>query len=329
LRLGTAAVGLDPGPQVLELSSGERLGYDGLVIATGATPRVLPGPALEGVFTVRTLDDSLGLRSAIVPGANVVVVGGGFIGAEVAATARRLGAAVTILEAEAVPLARSVGAEIGTLLSQVHRDEGVEVRCGVPVAALEGDGRVTHVRMSDESRIPADVVVVGLGVRPNIAWLERSGIALGDGVLCDAYCRTSLPGVVAAGDVARWEHPRLGSVRIEHWENAVTQGRAAAHALLGTASEPFDPVPYVWSDQFEYKVQVVGRPTTGDALVVVDGSLADRRFVAVYARDDQVTGAISFNRPAKTMRIRKLLRTGVTVAQVTEALGDGSRATAA
>jgi NADPH-dependent 2,4-dienoyl-CoA reductase/sulfur reductase-like enzyme len=326
LRLGTTAVALDPGARTLELSSGERLGYDGLVLATGATPRVLPGPALQGVFTVRTLDDSLGLRAAIAPGADVVVVGGGVIGAEVAATARRLGARVTILEAEAVPLARSVGTEIGTLLSQVHIDEGVEVRCGVPVAGLEGDGRVARVRMGDDSVIPADVVVIGLGVRPATEWLESSGLALGDGVLCDAFCRTSAPGVVAAGDVARWEHPQLGSVRIEHWENAVTQGRAAAEALLGAAAGPFDPVPYVWSDQYEHKVQVVGRPTGGDALVVVDGSFEDRRFVALYTRDDQVTGAISFNRPAKTMRIRKLLRTGSTVAQVTEALGGSSGA---
>lgn len=324
LRLGAAATGLDLGERVVELASGERMGFDGLAVTTGATPRTLPvqGESLEGAFTLRTLDDALAIRAAISGGANVVVVGGGFIGAEVAATARRLGAAVTILEADQVPLSRAVGVEIGALLTQAHTDEGVAVRCGIPVAGLEGDDRVERVRLADSSHIDADVVVMGLGVRPATDWLRGSGLEVRDGVICDAFCRAAAPGVVAAGDVARWEHPRLGSVRIEHWDNAVTQGRAAAAALLGSGeAEPYQPVPYVWSDQYDFKVQFVGSPRPQDALLVVDGSLEDRRFVALYTRGDQVTAAIAFGRPRAIMRIRSLLRNdSVSVSQVVDAL---------
>lgn len=312
LRSATRAAGLDLARPAVELASGERLGYDGLVLATGSVPRQLPGPALEGVFTVRTIDDALALRAALTPGARLVVVGGGFIGAEVAATARGLGVEVAIVEGEEAPLARSLGAEIGELVAQVHANRGVEVRCGVAVAGLEGDGRVARVRLADGSALAADVVVVGLGARPATAWLDGSGLELGDGVVCDAFCRASAPGVVAAGDVARWQHPRLGAVRIEHWENAVTQGRFAAGALLGSELEPYAPVPYVWSDQYEHKIQFVGRREPGDELVVIDGSLADRRFVAAYVRGERVTAAVTFDRKAAAMRIRRQLREEVT-----------------
>lgn len=329
LRLGTVAAGLDLGRRVIELQAGAPVAFDGLVVATGAFPRTLPreGRRLEGVFTLRTLDDALAIRSEITSGANVVVVGGGFIGAEVAATARRLGARVTIVEADQAPLARALGAEIGTLLSEVHADEGVDVRCGVPVAGLEGGGQaVERVRLADSTAIDADVVVVGLGARPATDWLDGSGLEVGDGVLCDAFCRASAPGVVAAGDVARWEHPRLGSTRIEHWENAVTQGRAAAAALLGAdAAAPYEPVPYVWSDQYRYKLQLVGAPGPGDELVTVDGQLEDRRFLALYIRDDRVTAAIAFGRPRAIMRVRRLLRTDVTVSEVLDALAETAR----
>jgi 3-phenylpropionate/trans-cinnamate dioxygenase ferredoxin reductase component len=328
LRLDAPAVALDLRARAVELASGERVDYDGLVITTGATPRMLPhsGPPLPGVFTLRTLDDSLALRAMISPGANVVVVGGGFIGAEVAATAHRLGATVTLLEAEIVPLSRSVGPVIGQLFADVHSEEGVRVLCGVPVAGLEGEDRVELVRLADDTAINADVVVIGLGVRPATDWLEGSGLTLANGVVCDAYCRASAPDVVAAGDVARWDHPRLGPIRIEHWENAVMQGRAAAGALLGSARvEPYEPVPYVWSDQYDHKVQVVGLPQPEDQLVVVDGQMEERRFVAVYTRDDQVSAAISFNRPGAITKVRRLLRNSVTMLQVQEALAASSK----
>ncbi|MFT3865120.1 MAG: FAD-dependent oxidoreductase [Solirubrobacterales bacterium] len=311
MRTGTRAVRLDLGARELELDQGERLPVDGLILATGAVPRRLPGPPLAGVFVVRTLDDALALRAALAPGARLVVVGGGFIGAEVAATARRAGLTVTVVEGEATPLARSLGPEIGSLIAAVHAEEGVEVRCGLPVAGLDGEGRVRRVRLADGSAIEADLVVVGLGARPRTDWLESSGLSLGDGVVCDAFCRASAAGVVAAGDVARWDHPRLGQVRIEHWENAVTQGRFAAGALLGLEPEPYAPVPYVWSDQYEHKLQVVGRPGPGDQLVVVDGSIEERRFVAVHVAGSRVTAAVALNRRASAMRIRGMLREGV------------------
>lgn len=327
LRLDTAATGLDLGRRAVELADGPPVPFDGLVVATGASPRTLAlaGPPLQGVFTLRTLDDALAIRAAITGGAKVVVVGGGFIGAEVAATATRLGAEVTIVEADQAPLARALGPEIGTLLAQVHADEGVDVRCGVAVAGVEGERHVRRVRLADGTTIDADLVIVGLGARPTTGWLDGSGLAVAEGVVCDAFCRASAPGVVAAGDVARWEHPRLGSIRIEHWENAVAQGRAAAAALLGTGSAaPYEPVPYVWSDQYQYKLQLVGVPGPGDRLVTVDGGLEDRRFLALYTRDDHVTAAIAFGRPRAIMRVRRALHGDVTVAEVVDALAQTS-----
>jgi 3-phenylpropionate/trans-cinnamate dioxygenase ferredoxin reductase subunit len=311
MRSGTRAVRLDLGARELELDQGERLGFDDLILATGSVPRRLPGPPLDGVFTVRTLDDALALRQALVPEARLVVVGGGFIGAEVAATARRAGLTVTIVEGEATPLARSLGPEIGALIAQIHTDEGVEVRCGLRVAGLEGEGRVERVRLADGTAIEADAVVVGLGVRPCTDWLESSGLTLGDGIVCDSFCRASAARVFAAGDVARWDHPRLGQVRIEHWENAVAQGRFAAGALLGLEDEPYAPVPYVWSDQYEHKLQIVGRPGPDDDLVVVEGSFEERRFLAAYVAGTRVTAAVTLNRRASAMRARGMLREGI------------------
>ncbi|HWI73816.1 MAG TPA: FAD-dependent oxidoreductase, partial [Baekduia sp.] len=271
-------------------------------------------------------DDAVALRALLAPGVRLVVVGGGFIGAEVAATARSLGAEVTIVEMEPTLLARSVGVAIGSTLAEVHDEAGVALRCGVPVAGVEGDGRVERVRLADGRAIEADVVVVGLGVRPSTDWLLGSGLELADGIVCDASCRASAPGVVAAGDVARWAHPRLGPVRIEHWENAVMQGRAAATTLLAAGPPAaYAPVPYVWSDQYEHKIQVVGRPGPDAELLVVDGSLAERRFVALYVERDVVTGAIALGRPRSVLKIRRLLHDDVTVAQVLDVLADGGR----
>jgi NADPH-dependent 2,4-dienoyl-CoA reductase/sulfur reductase-like enzyme len=321
LLLGARAVGLDLEERAVELASGERLGFDGLVVATGGTPRTLPGPSFDGVFTLRTLDDALAIRQALSASGSVVVVGGGFIGAEVAATSRRLGAEVTIVEAEQAPLAGAIGPAMGSLLAQVHADEGVKLRCGVPVEGLEGNGRVALVRLADGSAIEADTVVVGLGIRPATNWLAGSGLVVDDGVICDRFCHASASRVVAAGDVARWDHPRLGSVRVEHWENAVTQGQAAAAALLGAGErKPYDPVPYVWSDQYDHKIQIVGAPAAEDELMVLNGPVEALRFLALYTRGDNVTGAIAFNRPASIMKVRRRLRTRATVADIAAAL---------
>jgi 3-phenylpropionate/trans-cinnamate dioxygenase ferredoxin reductase component len=327
-RLGTRAKGLDLDARQVVLDDGERLGFDGLVIATGATPRRLPGSeALVGVHTLRTLDDCLAVRAEVDAGARrVVVVGAGFIGAEVAATCRTRGLDVTILEALRVPLGQALGEEMGAVLADVHRDHGVDVRLGTAVASLDGrdDGRVQRVRLADGAAIEADLVVVGIGVVPNTAWLEGSGLTLDDGVVCDATTLAA-PGVVGAGDVARWPSRRFGELmRVEHWDNAITMGSHAARRLLawldaeeagGHGSrkpEPYDPVPWFWSDQYDRKVQLAGRSSGADEVRVVDGSTEDRRFVALYRRGDHVVGALAMNLPRQLLAYQRLIERGAT-----------------
>jgi NADPH-dependent 2,4-dienoyl-CoA reductase/sulfur reductase-like enzyme len=310
--LSERAVGLDVDRRIVSLGSGGELGFDGLVIATGATPRRLPGqPDLAGLHVLRTLDDSLGLRADLDAGLErVVVVGAGFIGAEVAATCRSRGHDVTIVEPFAQPLLRVVGPTIGAAVADLHRAHGVDVRLGVGVEAILGDGRVEAVRLGDGSTVAADVVVVGIGVVPNTAWLEGSGLPVEDGVVADATCLVA-PGIVACGDVARWNSPRYGLVRIEHWDNAVEMGRAAGRRLLATEDEAevYDPVPWFWSDQYDVRIQVAGR-AEGE-MTVVDGSIADGKFVALYGAGGQVRGALGWNWPAKTVRYRMALETGL------------------
>jgi NADPH-dependent 2,4-dienoyl-CoA reductase/sulfur reductase-like enzyme len=307
-RLGCRALSLDLETRAVRLEGGEDLGFDGLVIATGATPRMLPGTAgLAGIHVLRTLEDCLALRAELERGPRVAVVGAGFIGAEVAATCRARGLEVTLLEALAAPLVRGIGPELGAFVSAVHRDHGVDVRCGVGVAGFEGKGRVDGVRLSDGSRVPAEVVVVGIGVVPETAWLEGSGLRLADGVLCDATCATPAGGVVAAGDLARWAHPGYEQpIRLEHWTNAVEQGVAAAERLLaGTqGAKPFAPVPYVWSDQFDLKIQIAGLPRADCTLRIVDGSLSERRFVALFERGTRLVAAVGFGRARQLMGYR-------------------------
>ncbi|HEX9549076.1 MAG TPA: FAD-dependent oxidoreductase [Acidimicrobiales bacterium] len=318
-RLATRATGLDLQRRVVNVESGgsaEDVSFDGLLIATGAHPRMLPGlPELDGVFVLRTADDCLALRDALAAGPRVAVVGAGFIGSEVAATCHGRGLDVTVIEALPVPLGRAIGEDLGRRCAQLHRDHGVDLRLGVGVDGLVGTGRVEGVRLADGSVIPADVVVIGVGVAPTTGWLEGSGLDLADGVRCDQWCRAlaggqPVPGVVAAGDVARWDHPGLGeAIRVEHWTNAVEQGQAAAQVLLhGTAAPTFDPVPYFWSDQYDTKIQFVGR--TGPDIMVVDGSLDDDRFVVAYGRDGRLVGALGFSRPAVVMKHRTLIASG-------------------
>jgi 3-phenylpropionate/trans-cinnamate dioxygenase ferredoxin reductase subunit len=310
-RLGVRATALELGARELALSDGSRLRFDGLVIATGATPRALRGqPALAGVHTLRTLDDALAIRSALEKSPRVAVVGAGFIGAEVAASCRARGLDVVVIEALPAPLSRGLGMQMGELCAALHRDHGVDLRTGVGVAALEGGQRVERVRLSDGGVVAADLVVVGIGVSPETAWLEGSGLRLEDGVVCDATC-TAAPGVVAAGDVARWTNPLFDgeSMRVEHWTNAVEQGAAAAAALLAgpDAAQPFANVPFFWSDQYDVKIQFAGRSAPDDELLVVDGSLAERRFVALYGRRGRLVGALAFSRPRLAIAYRRLI----------------------
>jgi NADPH-dependent 2,4-dienoyl-CoA reductase/sulfur reductase-like enzyme len=320
-RLGARATGLDLGDRVVELAGGDRVPFDGLVIATGAAPRELPGTeALAGVHTLRTLDDCLAIRADLEAGArSVVVVGAGFIGSEVAATCRGLDCEVTVLEALPVPLGRALGDEMGKVMGDLHRDHGTDVRLGTGVAGFEGDGggRVARVRLVDGGAVEADLVVVGIGVSPNTGWLEGSGLALDDGVVCDAS-GLAAPGVVAAGDVARWPSHRFGELmRVEHWDNAITMGVHAAGRLLAAlgagdpaGARPYDPVPWFWSDQYDRKIQLAGRSSGADEVLVVDGAPADRRFVALYRRRDRLAGVLAMNRPRQLMTYRGLIERG-------------------
>jgi NADPH-dependent 2,4-dienoyl-CoA reductase/sulfur reductase-like enzyme len=209
-----------------------------------------------------------------------------------------------------VPLARGLGTRMGEVCGALHRDHGVDLRCGVGVAALEGAERVERVRLSDGSAVAADLVVVGIGVAPETDWLAGSGLAIDDGVVCDATC-TAAPGIVAAGDVARWWNPLFEeSMRVEHWTNAVEQGDAAAATLLAApgGAPAFAPVPYFWSDQYDVKIQFAGRAQADDEVRVVHGSLEQRRFVALYARSGRLTGALALSRPRLLVAYRKLLQ---------------------
>ena len=313
LRFGTAAVGFDLASRTLRLTGGETEGetleVDALLIATGARCRTLGQPR-EGVHVLRSLDDCLALRADFDAAPDrVVVVGAGFIGAEVAATARTRGLDVTVVEALSAPLIRVLGPEMGEVCAAVHRDHGVDLRTGVGVEGFDGAGRVERVRLTDGSAVDASVVVVGIGVVPNTEWLEGSGLALDDGVVCDA-AGLAAPGVAAAGDVARWPNRRFGeAMRVEHWDNAAAQGAHSARALLG-AAEPYEPVPWFWSDQYDRKIQLAGHVRPDDEVRVVAGSVAERRFAALYGRGGRLMGALGFNRPRHVMRYRAMIEQG-------------------
>ena len=312
LRLGVPATALDAAARVLTLEDGDDLAFDGALLATGATPRTLPGtPELDGIFVLRTVDDALDLRARLDDGPRVVVVGAGFIGSEVAATCRGRGLQVTVLEALPAPLVRGLGETLGMVCGELHRDHGVDLRLGVGVAAIEGDGRVERVRLDDGSTVDADIVVVGVGVVPVTDWLEGSGLTLDNGIVCDETLLAA-PGIVAAGDVARWPNPMFDGelMRLEHWTNAAEQGVAAARRLLvGDATPtPYAPVPFVWSDQYDRKIQTAGRFRGDDEMAVVHGSLAERRFTALFGRNGRLVGVLGFSMAAKVMQYRRLIQ---------------------
>jgi NADPH-dependent 2,4-dienoyl-CoA reductase/sulfur reductase-like enzyme len=313
--LGRQAVGLDVADRRVHLDGGDDLDFDGLVIATGARPRWLPGvEGLAGVHVLRTLDDALALRADLDTTPNrVVVIGAGFIGSEVAATCRERGLPVTMVEALPVPMVRALGEEMGAACAEIHRDHDVDLRLGVGVSGLRGEKRVEGVELADGSVIDADVVLVGIGVIPNTEWLDGSGLTIGDGVVCDETCLAA-PGIVAAGDVARWPNRRFGvKMRVEHWDNALDQGAAAARRLLAGAEggEAYTPVPWFWSDQYDRKIQLAGRPGPDDEVRVVQGSVAERRFLALYGRAGRLVGVLGMNRPRHVMQIRMRMQEGI------------------
>ncbi|MFF9171324.1 MULTISPECIES: NAD(P)/FAD-dependent oxidoreductase [unclassified Streptomyces] len=313
--LGERAVRLDPADRSLSLSGGRRLRTDGVVIATGASPRTLPGTdGLAGVHTLRTLDDARALRAELLDGLpRVVVIGAGFIGAEVASTAHRLGLHVTVVEALDVPLERQLGRAMGLVCASLHTDHGVRLLTGTGVAGLTGTERVTGVRLADGRELPADIVVVGVGVRPATDWLAGSGVPVDDGVVCDAGCATGIPGVVAVGDVARCPHPFTGRhARIEHWSNAGEQARTAARTLLtGVPAAAPATAPYFWSDQYQVRIQLAGHVAPGAEPEIVDGDVDSRTFTAVYRRADTPVAVLSLNQPKLFNRLRRSLTPAV------------------
>lgn len=313
LMLGAEATALDTAAQTISLAGGERVPYDGLVIATGSCSYLPDGWQREGVCELRTLDDALTLRGRFAAKPRLVVAGGGFIGCEVAAAARYSGIDVTVVEMMPAPLHGVLGPQLGSAIARMHRDEGVSLRFGVGVAALEGSGRVERVRLSDGTAIDADLVVVGIGARPATGWLAGSGLRVRDGIVCDSRCAAvsdaAVGNVVAAGDVACWFNYRYGQhMRVEHWTNASEQGIAAARRLLhGETAAPYQPVPYFWSDQYGLKLQVAGQPSAGSEVVIAHGSLHDRRFVALYGSDGKLTAVVTGNWPRHFVQYRRLL----------------------
>lgn len=296
LRTATRVEEVDVAASEVRLGDGERLRYDRLLLATGAQPRrlPLPGADLDGVLSLRTLADSDALRARIDAGARLVTIGAGWIGAEVAASARQRGCDVTTLEAAALPLERVLGPELGALYRDVHVEHGVAFRGGVSVEAIEGDGTVAAVRLASGERLEADVVVVGVGVAPRTALAEAAGLEVDDGIVVDEHLRTSAHNVFAAGDVARARHPFYGQrLRVEHWANALNQGPAAARSMLGR-DVPYEQLPYFFSDQYDVGMEYSGYATAWDE-VVVRGDRSARELIAFWLQDGCVVAGMNIN----------------------------------
>jgi 3-phenylpropionate/trans-cinnamate dioxygenase ferredoxin reductase subunit len=296
LRLGRTAVGLDTASRGLTFDDGEPLHYDRLLLATGAEPRRLeiPGADLEGVFYLRSVQDSDALRARLDGGGALVVVGAGWIGAEVAASAKQRGVDVTVIEPASVPLERVLGPEVGAIYRDIHSDHGVRMLLGTGVEAFEGDGRVERVRTSDGGVIDCDFVVVGVGVKPRTQLAAEAGLAISNGVLVDERLRANAPGVFAAGDVANAVHPFYGEpIRVEHWANALNQAPAAARNMLGQ-SVAYDRLPYFFSDQYDVGMEYSGYARGCDR-VVLRGEPADREFVAFWMFENRVMAGMNVN----------------------------------
>jgi 3-phenylpropionate/trans-cinnamate dioxygenase ferredoxin reductase component len=314
LRLGRTAVSLDTSIGQVGLDDGTRLRYDRLLLATGAEPRriSIPGEALDGVLYLRSVEDSDALRARLDRGGSVVVVGAGWIGSEVAASARQRGLDVTVIDPLAVPLERVLGPEVGAIYRDIHTDHGVRMLLGTGVAAFEGDTAVERVRTSDGRAVDCDFVVVGVGAQPRTTLASQGGVYVRDGILVDKYLQTSVPGVFAAGDVANAQHPLYGrGIRVEHWANALHQGPVAARNMLGRP-EAYVKVPYFFSDQYDVGMEYAGYAPTWDR-VVVRGDPASREFIAFWLLDDRVIAGMNVGVWDVTEYIQELIRARVTV----------------
>jgi 3-phenylpropionate/trans-cinnamate dioxygenase ferredoxin reductase subunit len=321
LRMGTEVTAVDPGGRTVELAGGERLAFDALLLATGAQPRRLdvPGADLDEVYYLRTVEDSDRLRERIERGGRLVVVGAGWIGAEVAASARQRGCEVTLLEMTKVPLERVLGPELGAVYRDIHTDNGVTFRGETRISSFEGAGSVERV-VTDDGPLDCDFAVVGVGVAPRVALAEAAGLEVDNGILVDERLRTSAEGIYAAGDVANAYHPLLQQrIRVEHWANALNQGPAAARSMLGR-DEPYEQVPYFFSDQYDVGMEYAGHATDWDE-VVFRGDPAAREFIAFWLRDRRVLAGMNVNVWDVNEDIQALVRAGkqVDVARLTDA----------
>jgi 3-phenylpropionate/trans-cinnamate dioxygenase ferredoxin reductase component len=307
LLLGRSAIGLDTVDREVRLADGTAVGYDALVIATGVVPRKLPGADLAGIHVLRSLDDAVAIRSSLLDRPKVVIVGAGFLGAEVAAVARRMHLEVTMIDPLSVPMQRQFGDQIGALIGEMHVDHGVRLRLGVGLSRfISGRTRVAAVELADGSRIDADLVLVAVGATPATGWLAGSGLSLADGVDCDSRCQAA-PMIFAAGDVASWYNRHFGvRMRLEHRMNATEQGIAVAGNLLGD-DVAFAPVPYFWTDQYDAKIQAYGRFPRAAAVQIVSGDPADGRFVAAYGQGGTVAGVLGWNSPREVRTLRQLV----------------------
>jgi 3-phenylpropionate/trans-cinnamate dioxygenase ferredoxin reductase subunit len=312
LRASTAAASLDLGGRAVVLDDGERVEYDALLLATGAEPKRLPVPGadLDGVHVLRTFEDSDALRAVLDGGGRLVVIGAGWIGCEVAASARQRGMEVTVVEPLSVPLERVLGPELGAFYRDVHLDHGVELRLGDGVEAIEGSGRAERVRTTEGAVLDCDAVLVGIGVAPRTA-LADGVLAVDNGILVDAGLRTSAEGVYAAGDVANHDHPLFGRLRVEHWANALEQGPAAARAMLGQ-DVSYERVPYFFSDQYDVGMEYAGHSAPDDE-VVFRGDPASREFIAFWLRDGRVVAGMNVNVWDVNEHIQALVGEGATV----------------
>jgi 3-phenylpropionate/trans-cinnamate dioxygenase ferredoxin reductase component len=296
LRLGVRATAIDAGRKVVALQGGDDVAYDQLLVTTGGRNRALsvPGAQLEGVFQLRTVEDCERIRAAARGARRAVLIGLGFIGSEVAASLRQMGLEVAAVEGQPVPLVRVLGAEVGEVLAGIHRDKGVDLVLQDSVAALEGADRVGRVRTTSGRLLECDLVVAGIGIVPNVELLAAAGATVDNGVQVDAWCRTSLPSVHAAGDVANHLHPIFGRLRVEHWNNAYQQGRFAARSMLGRA-EPYDYLHSFWSDQYEHLIEYVGFAATWDR-AVFRGRPESRKFLGFYLNEGIVRAAVGLDR---------------------------------
>jgi 3-phenylpropionate/trans-cinnamate dioxygenase ferredoxin reductase subunit len=309
LRTSTTVESIDPGAAEVALRGGERLAFDRLLIATGAEPRrlSLPGADLDGVLYLRTVADSEAIRERIDAGGRLVTIGAGWIGAEVAASAKQRGCDVTILEMAQLPLERVLGPELGAIYRDIHIDHGVEFIGGAQVEAIEGDGKVAAVRLGGDRRIEADFVVVGVGVQPRAQLAQAAGLEVDNGIAVDEQLRTSAENIYAAGDVANAQHPFYNArIRVEHWANALEQGPAAARNILGRG-EPYERIPYFFSDQYDVGMEYAGYATRWDE-VVFRGDPAGREFIAFWLQDDRVVAGMNVNVWDVTDDIQALIR---------------------